>query len=102
FEKSLKKLDARVNAPQHVVVKYNYSMESQRAYLFDFFKRHQKSSFEYFIQNSESRIQIIFTFLSILEMVQQGYLNILIGEGRNNLVIEKLETIDTYTLPIQE
>lgn len=91
FEKSLKKLDLRINAPQHVVVKYNYSMESQRNYLFQHFQNQQKTSFEYFLKNSESRIQIIFTFLSILEMVQQGFLNILIGEGRNNLIIERME-----------
>lgn len=102
FEKTLKKLDLRVNAPQHVVIKYNFSMESQKAYLFDYFRQNEKSSFEHFIQNSESRIQIIFTFLSILEMVQQGFLNILVGEGRNNLIIERMDKINEETILTSE
>jgi len=27
-------------------------------------------------------------FLSMLELVQQNYMNILIGEGRNNFIVE--------------
>jgi len=37
-------------------------------------------------------VHAIFTFLSLLELVQQHYLRILIGEGRNNFIIEYNET----------
>ena len=36
----------------------------------------------------ENRIHAIFIFLNMLELVQQKYLHILIGEGRNNFIIE--------------
>jgi len=33
-------------------------------------------------------LHAIFIFLSMLELVQQNYMNILIGEGRNNFIVE--------------
>jgi segregation and condensation protein A len=36
----------------------------------------------------ENRIHAIFLLLSMLELVQQKYLLILIGEGRNNFIVE--------------
>lgn len=89
FEKAMKKLEERHNKPQHVVVKYNYSMESQRTYLIGYFRHNQKLGFEKLVSTSEDRIHIIFTFLSLLELVQQGFLQLLVGEGRNNIIIER-------------
>lgn len=89
FEKAIKKLEDRSNQPQHVVIKYNYSMDSQRSYLVQHFRTNDKMAFEKLMSESESRIHIIFTFLSLLELVQQGFLTILIGNGRNNLIIER-------------
>jgi segregation and condensation protein A len=39
----------------------------------------------------------IFTFLSMLELVQQNFLRIIIGEGRNNFIIEYNETAEGLT-----
>ncbi|MCU0396452.1 MAG: hypothetical protein MUF29_11135, partial [Chitinophagaceae bacterium] len=36
----------------------------------------------------ENRIHAIFLFLSMLEMVQQRFFNILIGDGKNNFIVE--------------
>src|SRR5690606_26635302 len=82
FEKALKKLKDRHDKPQHIVVKYNYSMEGQREYLIKHFEENERLSFEKLISSSENRIHIIFTFLSMLELVQQKYLSILVGNGR--------------------
>ena len=43
------------------------------------------------IENCENRIHAIFLFLSVLELVQQGFMNIMIGEGRNNFLLEYSE-----------
>ncbi|MBS1645286.1 MAG: segregation/condensation protein A [Bacteroidetes bacterium] len=88
FEKVLKKLHDRTNKPQHVVVKYNYSMDGQRSYLLDELSKVGRMGFEVLFGNSENRIHAIFTFLSMLELVQQRYLFILAGEGRNNFILE--------------
>lgn len=88
YEKILKKLDARINKPEHVVIKYNYSLESQRQYIFNWLQKDKKVSFEKFFQSCENRIHAIFNFLAVLELSQQRILNILIGEGRNNFILE--------------
>ncbi len=88
YEKVLKRLAERTNKPQHVVVKYNYSLEGQRGYLQTYMKEQGRVSFEALFAICEDRIHAIFTFLAMLELIQQKYLGILLGEGRNNFIIE--------------
>jgi len=94
FEKVMKKLHDRQNKPQHVVVKYNYSQEGQRAFLVDYLRTQPRVSFETIFAQCETRIHAIFTFLAMLELVQQKFFGILIGEGRNNFIIEWNENRD--------
>lgn len=88
FEKVLKKLHERTHKPQHVVVKYNYSMDSQRSYLLENLSNAGRMGFDILFGQSENRIHAIFTFLSMLELIQQHYIRILAGEGRNNFILE--------------
>ncbi|WP_232831870.1 segregation and condensation protein A [Taibaiella helva] len=88
FEKVMKRFKDRNEKPQHVVVKYNYSQEGQRIYLIEEMKQKKKASFEVIFSICENRIHAIFTFLAMLELVQQKYLMMLIGTGRNNFIIE--------------
>lgn len=88
FEKVMKRFQDRENKPQHVVVKYNYSLESQRVFLFDYMKTNTRVAFEALFSKCEDRIHAIFTFLAMLELAQQRYLSLLIGTGRNNFIIE--------------
>ncbi len=88
YEKVIKRMNSRLANPQHVVVKYNYTMEGQREFIIDWTKREKKIAFERIFQSCETRIHAIFNFLSLLELVQQNYLSILIGEGRNNFILE--------------
>ncbi len=88
FEKVMKRFKERTDKPQHVVVKYNYSLEGQRTYLLDFVSRETKVTFETVFMQCENRIHAIFTFLSMLELIQMKYMTILTGTGRNNFIIE--------------
>jgi segregation and condensation protein A len=88
FERAMKRFHDRINKPQHVVVKYNYSMEGQRTYLLDYMQSHRRVAFETVFTQSESRIHAIFTFLAMLELVQQKFMTIMVGTGRNNFIIE--------------
>lgn len=88
YEKVMKRMQDRLAKPQHVVVKYNYSLESQREFLLDWTKKEKKIAFERIFQSCENRIHAIFNFLALLELVQQKYLGILIGSGRNNFILE--------------
>ena len=88
FEKVLKKFKERTDKPQHVVVKYNYSLEGQRAYLIDHVGQKGRVSFESLFTQCQNRIHAIFTFLSMLELIQQHFLAIEMGDGRNNFILE--------------
>lgn len=88
FEKTMKKFKERNEKPQHVVVKYNYSMEGQRAFLLEKMSVDKKASFDYLFSMCENKIHAIFTFLAVLELVQQNFLSLLIGIGRNNFILE--------------
>ena len=88
FERVMKRMYDRNNKPQHVVYKYNYTMEESRDYMLDTASREKKMAFEKVFEVCENRIHAIFLFLTILELVQQHYLSILTGEGKNNFIIE--------------
>ena len=88
FEKVIQRMHDRDNKPQHVVFRYNYTMEESRDYMLHRTKEERTLTFENIFEVCENRIHAIFLFLSLLELVQQKYLNILIGEGRNNFIIE--------------
>jgi segregation and condensation protein A len=45
-------------------------------------------SFEKVFDICQDRLHAIFLFLTVLELVQQSYLAIIIGEGKNNFIIE--------------
>jgi segregation and condensation protein A len=88
FEKVIQKLQERNFKPVHTVVQYNYTMEGSRAYMMDVCRTEKTLSFEKIFEVCENRIHAIFLFLNMLELVQQRYMSILIGEGRNNFIIE--------------
>lgn len=88
FEKVIQRMQERQNKPQHVVFNYNYTMEESREYMLNRARQEKTLAFENIFEVCENRIHAIFLFLSLLELVQQKYLNIMIGEGRNNFLIE--------------
>lgn len=88
FEKVMQRLHDRQNKPQHVVYRYNYTMEESREYVLKTSELEKTISFEKLFDVCNDRLQAIFFFLTILELIQQNYITIIIGEGRNNFIIE--------------
>ena len=88
FEKVIQRIQQRNNKPVHTVVQYNYTMEECRTYMLDLASSEKTLSFERIFEDCENRIHAIFLFLNMLELVQQKYLQIITGEGRNNFIIE--------------
>ncbi|MFT3749601.1 MAG: segregation/condensation protein A [Agriterribacter sp.] len=106
FEKVMQRLYDRNNKPQHVVYKYNYTMESSREYMLDMVLREKTVTFEKIFDVCENRIHAIFLFLSMLELIQQKYMHIITGEGRNNFIVEwnenREEEAETVENPVEE
>jgi segregation and condensation protein A len=88
FERLMFRIQQRQNKPVHTVVRYNYTMEDSREHILSAVRQERTISFEKIFDHCESRLHAIFLFLSMLELVQQNYMNILTGEGRNNFILE--------------
>lgn len=88
FERVMKRLEERSKRPVHTVVQYTYTMEGSREYMLDMVKEQKVMAFEKIFEVCENRIHAIFLFLSLLELIQQKYMMIMVGEGRNNFILE--------------
>lgn len=88
FERAMQKYSDRVNKPVHTVVQYRYTMENSRQSMLSLAQTEKTVSFEKIFEVAENRVHAIFLFLSLLELVQQKFMKIMIGEGKNNFIIE--------------
>ncbi len=88
FEKVAQRLHDNRHKPSHTVIRYNYTMEGSRQYLLELLSKEKHVSFEQIFEISENRIHAIFLFLNMLELVQQNYLNIILGTGTNNFILD--------------
>lgn len=88
FERVVQRLQERHNKPVHTVVQYEFTMEGSRDYMLNIVQQEKVLSFEKIFDVCENRIHAIFLFLSMLELIQQKYMTIMVGEGRNNFIIE--------------
>ncbi len=88
FERVITKLQERNFKPVHTVVQYNYTMEGSREYMHNICRTEKTLSFEKIFEVCENRIHALFLFLNMLEMAQGRYITLLIGEGRNNFIVE--------------
>lgn len=88
FERIMQRYHDERNKPVHTVVRYNYTMEGTKADMIALAQRERTLSFEKIFSRTENRVHAIFTFLSLLELVQQRFLRILTGEGPNNFIVE--------------
>ena len=97
FEKVMKRVHERNNKPQHIVFKYNYTMEGSRDYMLHITKQERIISFDKIFEVCSDRVHAIFLFLSLLELCQQQYMTIITGEGRNNFMLEWNDELPTDT-----
>jgi segregation and condensation protein A len=88
FEKVMQRVHDRNNKPVHTVVRYNYTMEESREHMLTQVKNEKTVTFEQIFENCYDRIHAIFLFLSLLELCQQKYMMMMLGEGRNNFIVE--------------
>jgi len=88
FEKLVARVQERQNKPVHTVVQYNYTMEDSREWMLNTVQHEKLVSFEKIFDRCDNRIHAIFLFLSLLELVQQKYMTIMVGEGKNNFILE--------------
>ena len=102
FERVMKKVEQRgAIKPVHTVVKYSYTMEESRQYALEIVKKEKVMAFEKVFDVCKDRIHAIFIFLSVLELIQMKYMTIMVGEGRNNFLVELNENWEQDVDPEQ-
>ena len=97
FERVMQRHYDRFNKPVHTVVRYSYTMEQSKTDLISIAQSERTLSFEKLFEKVENRVHAIFFFLSMLELVQQKFLKIIIGEGKNNFIVEYNESEEGLT-----
>jgi len=84
FQKVMQRFEEDQNRPQHTIEQYSYTIDGQKKYVLNFVITHKKASFEQLLEKAKDKIQLVYSFLAILEMLQQQVLEISIGIGYNN------------------
>jgi segregation and condensation protein A len=97
FERVMQRYHDKMNKPTHTVVRYNYTIEASKTNLISMAQSQRTLSFEKIFEQVENRVHAIFMFLSMLELVQGKFLRIVIGEGKNNFIVEYNEVEEGLT-----
>lgn len=91
FEKVLKRQEEEVNKPVHQVIQYPYTIDGQKQFILSQLADKSRIAFADLLENTPTRIALIFNFLAILEMLANQLLAIQVGEGFNNFWVMKGE-----------
>jgi segregation and condensation protein A len=92
FEKVVTRFEEKELA-QHKVIRYPYTIEEMKEYLFSITTHSARVDFEHVFAPCDNRIHAIFIFLALLELVQQGFLTLQVGEGENNFWVSRGEPV---------
>lgn len=99
FQQIVLRIERERNKPVHTVMQPPYTIEGERGIILDLLHFQEETPFERIFDLCQNRVHAIFSFLAILEMIQERYVRITIGEGYNNFWLRKLtETERVETL----
>lgn len=87
FQRVLTKFDNRTHEVKHTINQYPFTIESQKNIITHIVKSKLKAGFDDLFQQCTSRIEAIFNFLALLEMIQQQQLSLIQGLEKNNFWI---------------
>lgn len=88
YERVMGKYDLRSREVKHTVVQYPYTIEKQKQIILDLLVINKKLDFNYLLKQSENKVQFVYNFLAMLEMLQQQMVDIQLGLGFNNFWLE--------------
>ena len=91
FEKVLIRYEEEQNKPVHQVIPYPYTISGQKDKLLTMLDKKKKVSFLDLIKENADKIELVYNFLAILELLQSQQIGIVIGEGFNNFWLEPKE-----------
>lgn len=87
YERVIDVYEERKVEIRHTVVQYPYTIERQKLAIATLLDINKKLDFHSILHNSESKVQFVYNFLAILEMLNQQVLELQLGLGYNNFSI---------------
>ena len=84
FKRVVNRMEERESRPVHTIVKYHFTIKDQKSYLLTCLKKKEKIAFEDAFAQLDNRVHAVFTFLALLELIQEKFLKISLGMGKNN------------------
>ncbi|UKJ08271.1 segregation and condensation protein A [Solitalea lacus] len=99
YEKVMQRFAAGKQQVVHTVVQYPYSIEEQKVAVMKLFESENRVSYEDVLAISQDKVQLVYSFLAVLELLQQQILDISIGLGYNNFWISPKESVEE---PVEE
>ncbi|CAK9253510.1 unnamed protein product [Sphagnum jensenii] len=84
FQTVVERVERQRNKPVHTVLTPAFTIEGEKMVLRELVRSGGQVAFERIFDKVENRLHAIFTFLSMLELIQEQVLTIVIGEGYNN------------------
>lgn len=97
FDRVMGKFKEREQTVSHLIVPLPYTLEEQKSKMIQKLETDKKISFLTFMNECNTRIELIFNFIGILELLQEKLIQIEIGLGFNNFWIYKKQP-DNVTL----
>ena len=91
YEKVMKRFENETLEVKHTVVQYPYTIEEQKEMIMGMLAVTGRIAFEDVLMKANDRVQLVYSFLSILELLQQQLLTISVGEGFNNFWLNSVE-----------
>lgn len=87
YGRLMKKYLNRSEEVTHTVVQYPYTIEQQKKAIGDLLRINNMLDFKAIAAQSENKVQFVYNFLAVLEMLQQELIDIQVGLGYNNFWI---------------
>lgn len=91
FNKVVARFDAESKRVKHKVVQYPYTISGEKSSLRERIRAFKKVSFEEVITSCENKAHAVFSFLAILELLQEQVVRITLGIGFNNFWLSEPE-----------
>ncbi len=91
YHRLMRNYSIRSEEVKHTVEKYPYTIEEQKLVISQLLNINSRLDFKNLVQNSKDKVQFVYNFLAVLEMLQQQLINIQIGLGFNNFWIVNKE-----------
>ncbi|MBK5285855.1 MAG: segregation/condensation protein A [Bacteroidia bacterium] len=91
FEKVMRRFEQEQKRVRHKVEQYPYTIEQQRSFVTNFISLKGRIPFTDMLMTCKNKVEVIFTFLAILELLQEQILRVTLGDGFNNFWLEQKE-----------